>query len=99
MMNNNIEYPLNGMLLGTLISIILLDQRMFIFFVLSTLIHCLLKKFRKVKPNMNIMNDEERTFNQLISLPPLPGSLQELHCEDNCLTNLPPLPEGLQELY
>ena len=37
--------------------------------------------------------------NNLVSLPPLPNSLQKLHCSHNNLVLLPPLPNSLQELY
>ena len=37
--------------------------------------------------------------NQLISLPPLPSTLEIFYCYNNQLTSLPSLPSTLQKLY
>ena len=37
-------------------------------------------------------------YNQLVSLPVLPDSLQQLYCDDNQLVSLPVLPDSLQRL-
>ena len=37
--------------------------------------------------------------NRLVKLPPLPETLVELYCDNNCLTSLPQLNKGLEILY